>query len=164
MNALLGSLNENRLQLVQMAFRKLDANGNGTLDLNEVKDKFDPSRHPDVKSGFKTIDDCRSEFIFLFSVNHSVSQNFKPDREVPLNEFIEYHQFISTSFENDNLFKIFMTGVWNLDLVDTNTGVIKTAGIAPTVYGKNSKEQWKYDMHRSLFGELDETPMKHEAN
>jgi hypothetical protein len=33
-----------------------------------------------------------------------------------------------------------MTGVWNLDLVDTNTGVIKTAGLAPAVYGKNSKE------------------------
>jgi hypothetical protein len=30
------------------------------------------------------------------------------------------------------------------------------------MYGKNSKEQWKYDMHRSLFGQMDETPMKHE--
>jgi hypothetical protein len=56
-----------------------------------------------------------------------------------------------------------MTGVWNLDLVDTDTGVIKTAGMAPAVYGKNSKEQWKYDMHRSIFGSKDETPMKHEV-
>jgi hypothetical protein len=55
-----------------------------------------------------------------------------------------------------------MTGVWNLDLVDTGNTVIKPAGIAPSVYGKTSKEQWKYDMHRSLFGEKDETPMKHE--
>ena len=45
-----------------------------------------------------------------------------------------------------------MTGVWNLDLVDTNATLIKVAGIAPQMYGKNSKEQWKYDMHRSLFG------------
>jgi hypothetical protein len=56
-----------------------------------------------------------------------------------------------------------MTGVWNLDLVDTNSGVIKTAGKTPAVYGKNSKEQWKYDMHRSLFGQLDEAPLKHEV-
>lgn len=56
-----------------------------------------------------------------------------------------------------------MTGVWNLDLVDTNNGVIKPAGMTPNVYGKNSKEQWKYDMHRSLFGSMDETPMKHEV-
>lgn len=45
-----------------------------------------------------------------------------------------------------------MTGVWNLDLVDTGAGVVKPAGVTPAVYGKNSKEQWKYDMHRSLFG------------
>jgi hypothetical protein len=71
---------------------------------------------------------------------------------------------VSASFENDNLFKIFITGVWNLDLVDVTNTIIKVAGIAPQVYGKNSKEQWKYDMHRSLFGQMDETPMKHEVS
>ena len=55
-----------------------------------------------------------------------------------------------------------MTSVWNLDLVETSTGVIKPAGIAPPIYGKTSKEQWKYDMHRSLFGSKDESPMKQE--
>ena len=70
-------------------------------------------------------------------------------------EFIEYHRFINAAFDNDNLFKIFMTGVWNLDLVDVASGQIKPAGLAPAVYGKNSKEQWKYDMHRSIFGEKD---------
>jgi hypothetical protein len=45
-----------------------------------------------------------------------------------------------------------MTGVWNLDLVDTSASLTKPAGITPQMYGKNSKEQWKYDMHRSLFG------------
>jgi hypothetical protein len=47
---------------------------------------------------------------------------------------------VSSAFDNDKLFKIFMTGVWNLDLVDTGNGVIKPAGIAPAVYGKTSKE------------------------
>lgn len=58
-----------------------------------------------------------------------------------LQEFLEYHQFVSTSIDNDNLFKIFMTGVWNLDLVDVQgQGVTKPAGIAPAVYGKTAKE------------------------
>ena len=56
-----------------------------------------------------------------------------------------------------------MTGVWNLDLVDTSNTVIKPAGLAPSVYGKTAKEQWKYDMHRSLFGEKDQTPMKYDV-
>ena len=57
-----------------------------------------------------------------------------------------------------------MTGVWNLDLVDVKgQGVIKAAGMTPAVYGKTSKEQWKYDMHRSLFGVMGEqTPVQHD--
>jgi hypothetical protein len=39
---------------------------------------------------------------------------------------------VSSGIENDNLFKIFMTGVWNLDLVDVGAdGVIKPAGVIP---------------------------------
>jgi hypothetical protein len=108
--------------------------------LNEVKDKFDPSRHPDVQNGTKNVEECRSEFLDMFSTHHNVAQGFKQDKTVSLDEFIEYHHFISSFIENDNLFKIFMTGVWNMDLVDTNNGVIKAAGMAPAVYGKNSKE------------------------
>lgn len=33
--------------------------------------------------------------------------------------------------DNDNLFKLFMTGVWNLDLVDVNAGLNKPAGVTP---------------------------------
>jgi hypothetical protein len=163
MDAILGELNEIRKRLVVLAFHKLDENGNGVLEVDEVKFKFDPTRHPDVKNGQKTAEECRYEFFDLFSTHHNVSQSFKPDKSVSLEEFLQYHQFVSSVIDNDNLFKIFMTGVWNLDLVDTSAGVIKTAGQVPPVYGKNSKEQWKYDMHRSLFGELDNAPTKHEV-
>ena len=36
------------------AFDKLDANGNGTLEMEEVKNNFDPTRHPDVIAGTKS--------------------------------------------------------------------------------------------------------------
>lgn len=153
--AVVGPLNDNRVALVHEAFKKLDANGNGTLEVDEIKTKFDPSRHPDVKSGAKTVEECRCEFLDMFQTHHNVAQGFKPDKSVSIQEFLEYHQFVSTSIENDNLFKIFMTGVWNLDLIDTHGSQIKPAGVTPQVYGKTSKEQWKYDMHRSLFGDMD---------
>jgi hypothetical protein len=40
---------------------------------------------------------------------------------------------VSSGIENDNLFKIFMVGVWNLDLVDVggSSEVIKPAGVIP---------------------------------
>ena len=56
-----------------------------------------------------------------------------------------------------------------MDLVETTTSVIGgvqapqalPGGVFPQMYGKNSREQWKYDMHRSVFGQLDQTPYKH---
>lgn len=84
MSALLGDLSEYRLSLVQQAFKKLDVNGNGTLEVDEVKLKFDPSRHPDVKNGSKTLEECRSEFLDMFNTHHNASAGFKPDRSVTL--------------------------------------------------------------------------------
>jgi hypothetical protein len=101
------------------------------LEIDEVKQKFDPSRHPDVKASVKTLEECRYEFFDMFQTHHNVEQSFKPDKSVSMQEFLAYHQFVSAGCENDNLFKIFMTGVWNLDLVDTNAGLIKTAGVTP---------------------------------
>lgn len=76
-------MNDFRRNLVRSAFKKLDENANGTLEINEVKERFDASRHPDVKNGSKTVEECRSEFLDLFSSHHNVAQNFKPDRSVP---------------------------------------------------------------------------------
>lgn len=72
-SAILGDLNPFRVNLVKQAFVKLDSNGNGTLEIDEIKQKFDPSRHPDVKQGVKTLEECRYEFFDLFSTHHNVA-------------------------------------------------------------------------------------------
>lgn len=66
MFAILGPLSEYRTSLVKQAFTKLDDNGNGVLEIDEVKGKFDPSRHPDVRNGSKSLEECRSEFLDMF--------------------------------------------------------------------------------------------------
>ena len=76
MDAILGELSPYRIRLISKAFEKLDANGNGTLELSEVKEKFDPTRHPDVLNGHKTVEECRFEFFDLFQSHHSVEKNF----------------------------------------------------------------------------------------
>ena len=84
MSALLGDLSDVRLALVHQAFKKLDSNGNDVLELDEVKSKFDPTRHPDVQNGSKSVEECRYEFFDLFSTHHNVAQGFAPDRNVEL--------------------------------------------------------------------------------
>ena len=59
LTALCGEINPVRRRLVNEAFDKLDANGNGVLEIEEVKNNFVPERHPDVISGLKTPEQCR---------------------------------------------------------------------------------------------------------
>lgn len=66
MSSILGDLNEFRVRLVNQAFSKLDENQNGVLEVDEVKMKFDATRHPDVKNGSKTVEECKSEFFDMF--------------------------------------------------------------------------------------------------
>lgn len=73
LNYLLGELTPFRINLIKQAFAKLDTNGNGTLEIDEIKEKFDPSRHPDVKAGTKTVEECRYEFYDMFSTHHNVA-------------------------------------------------------------------------------------------
>ena len=83
-----------------------------------------------------------------------------------MDEFIRYHHYISGFIESDKMFKVFMSGVWNMDIIDTvaiGGAPVKPAGVNPNIYGKNSREQWKYDFHRSFFGQLAQTPLKQDV-
>ena len=69
-------MSDKRQKFIVAAFRKLDANGNGTIDINEIKTQFDASRHPDVKAGLKSEDEVFTDFIDLFEGHHNVENSF----------------------------------------------------------------------------------------
>ena len=46
--AIRGELNDFRSGLVQKAFRKIDSNGNGFLDIEDIKGTYNAAKHPDV--------------------------------------------------------------------------------------------------------------------
>ena len=73
LTALCGELNPLRKRLVNEAFDKLDENGNGTLELEEVKSKFDPTRHPDVIAGTKSAEQARFGFFEMFTSFHNAN-------------------------------------------------------------------------------------------
>jgi len=51
-----GDLTPPRLALVKKAFQKLDKDGSGVVDVDDIRDVYNTSRHPDVISGKKTND------------------------------------------------------------------------------------------------------------
>jgi len=54
--AIRGPINPNRKKIVAMAFKKLDKDGGGYIDLSDIRGVYKADRHPDVLSGKKTED------------------------------------------------------------------------------------------------------------
>jgi hypothetical protein len=50
-------MNSNRKEMIKKAYAKIDYNGNGCLEIDDVRQSYNASNHPDVKSGKKTEDE-----------------------------------------------------------------------------------------------------------
>jgi len=109
-----GPLTGQRLNLAKQAFKKLDRDGSGFVDIEEIKDLYDTSKHPDVISGKKTRDQVLVEFLETFETHHATLHGGRPDGQVTLEEFIEYYTNISASIDNDEYFALMMNNSWNL--------------------------------------------------
>lgn len=83
------------------AFKKIDKDGSGILDLNDIKGVYDASRHPEVRSGKKTEDEILGEFLETFEMHHAMNGGGTRDRSVTPEEFIEYYNNVSASLDND---------------------------------------------------------------
>jgi Ca2+-binding EF-hand superfamily protein len=70
--AIRGELNDFRTALVEKAFRKIDANSNGFIELDDIKDTYNASKHPDVIQGRKTEDQILMEFLETFEMHHNI--------------------------------------------------------------------------------------------
>ena|ERR1700761_8628494 len=46
--AIRGELNDFRRGLVEKAFRKIDKDGSGMIEIDDIKDTYNASKHPDV--------------------------------------------------------------------------------------------------------------------
>ena len=51
---------------MKAAFDKLDRDGSGVIDINDIKGVYNARNHPDVKSGKKTEDEILGEFLETF--------------------------------------------------------------------------------------------------
>jgi len=101
--------------MVMQAFAKLDKDGNGWVDINDVRGVYKGNKHPDVLSGKKTEDQILQEFLETFEVAHSMRNNDAPNYVVTKEEFIEYYNNISASIDDDMYFMRMINNAWKLD-------------------------------------------------
>eukprot|EP00606_Chrysophyceae_sp_TOSAG23-5_P000485 GSChrysophyteH2.ASY1.ANO1.382.1 assembled CDS len=103
-----GPLNERREAMTRMAFNKLDRNGDGVLNPDEIMKIYDASKHPDVMSGKRTTQEVLREFLETFEVGGEV------DGKVTWSEFLNYYANLGVSIDNDDYFELMMRNSWRI--------------------------------------------------
>lgn len=107
-------MNERRVQLVERAFRSIDKNGNGIIEVSDIKNSYNARKHPDVLQGKRTEDSVLVEFLETFEAHHNLKTGQRGDGSVTLEEFIDYYSNISSSVDNDDYFELIMNNAWNI--------------------------------------------------
>jgi len=102
-----GSLSARRRALILLAFDRLDTDGSGVVTLDEVRAKYDTSKHPEVISGKKTPDEVLVEFM-------SQWEGGVKDGHVTKDEFLDYYKDVSASIDTDDYFELMIRNAWHI--------------------------------------------------
>jgi Ca2+-binding EF-hand superfamily protein len=103
-----GKPNQRRQAIVDKAFLKFDKEGNGVIDVTEIRQVFNCAKHPKVVSGEMSEEQVFATFLKNFN---DVNGQGKIDRK----EWNDYYSAVSYSIDNDDHFVILMKTAWNLE-------------------------------------------------
>lgn len=110
-----GEMNDFRKELCKRAFKIMDRDNSGFVDINDLRHRYNAKMHPDVIQGKKTEDEVLFEFLDTFDVHYLTSHTHDKDEKIDLNEWYEYYNNVSMSIDDDAYFELMMTNAWNLD-------------------------------------------------
>jgi len=103
-----GDLNAARVDVIRRAYAKLDANGDGTVKLDDIAQLYDASKHPEVHANRKSERAVFMEFMSLWDTQEQ-------DGIVTFDEFCQYYSDISCLVESDEEFCAIICAAWKLD-------------------------------------------------
>ncbi len=109
-----GDLNDYRRGLVERAFKKLDRDGSGVIEIQDLEGIYNGKKHPAVVEGRKTEQQVLGEFLETFESHHNIMNGNTNDGEVTMEEFLEYYTNVSASIDDDMYFAAMMNAAWNL--------------------------------------------------
>jgi Ca2+-binding EF-hand superfamily protein len=115
--ALKEELSPERRASIRAAFRRLDTNSEGLVDIMNMIDSFNANRHPQVSDGSLEANEVLEEFAETLKdlVLFRRGARSYPTNLVAWEEFEDYYKFISGCYETDGLFCSILQKVWDLD-------------------------------------------------
>lgn len=122
MRSVVGEMTPLRKALVKRAFDKLDRNGNGIIEVDDIKAVYNAKHHPEVRAGKKTEEEVLAEFLDTFELHYSLKHPQEKDKKINLREFNEYYNNVSASIDNDQYFELMITNAWNLNNANYQRG------------------------------------------
>ena len=162
MTATAGELTQFRSDRIELAWRRINATQAATVPLTDVFRHFNASRHPAVKQGETNEDTIVRDFQGTFNAHHEIYNSFSDTQGVSKGEFLNFYRMFSATVPIDAAFNQYMVGVWNIDVKDLVQGANSVAGKTPHDHEfSNHRGAWKYDFHRSLYGDKDEKTFEH---
>ncbi len=107
LSAMRGPLSRRRLDLIALAFKQLDRTGDGQVTVEDLEGVYDPSFHPEVRSGKLTKAQALRDFLKQFDT-------IEADGVVTQDEFVEYYKSVSASIDADDYFELMMRNAWHI--------------------------------------------------
>ena len=107
------SLNERRENIVKEAFKRLDTENCGIVNLLDVKNLFNSKNSPLVKEGDVTEEEFYNNFMETFQTHHNLVRSPKI-KKVNYDEFLNYYKYFSLTIEDDYLFEETLIVCWKL--------------------------------------------------
>jgi len=98
--------NPKRIELVKLAYGKLDKTGDGIVNMQDIRQAYDASKHPDVLEGKRTIEEVLVEFIEDWDKN--------ADGTITEEEFIDYYGDLSAGIDDDRYFELMIRNAWHI--------------------------------------------------
>jgi len=108
-----GEMNVFRQGLVELAFKKLDRDASGLIDIKDLKGLYSTKSHPDVRAGKKSEDQVLGDFLETFEMHMNLGGK-SGDQKITREEFIEYYNNVSASIDDDKYFELVIVNAWKL--------------------------------------------------
>jgi len=121
-NDLIGQMNEKRTSLVEKVFNNFNKNEKGEISLKEIKQAFNPGKHPDVLNGKKTPNEVFGDFLDMLEIYREYIYNIKGGyiTSINLEDFKQFYSEISLSIKDDYFFENMMLNCWNIGNSNNN--------------------------------------------
>ena len=106
-------LNQRRQNIVNEAFKKLDSENCGVIDLEDIKTFFNSKNCPLVRAAVMSEEAFFNGFMETFQTHHNMFRSAKI-KKVNFPEFEDYYKYVSITIDDDYLFEETVISSWKL--------------------------------------------------